>query len=154
LPIAPEYAYAIAVCDRDWTSEPLTGVLVRQGQASEPAPLELRVEPATPLTIQATIGPDRKPLQDTYVSVGREIDSGWIDAKGNKRHGHHSLSDWIRTDEAGTVRCGLGRGKTRIIVAHENWREEKTVDVPSTAPITLAFHKPYEQRRQIRGQLA
>ena len=154
LPIAPDYAYAIAVCDRDWTSEPLTGVLARQGESKEPAPLELRVEPATPLTIQATIGPDRRPLQDTYVSVGRELDSEWIDASGKKESGRHSLSDWIRTDEAGMVRCGLGRGQTKIIVTHENWREEKTVDVPSNAPITLAFHKPYEQRRQIRGQLA
>lgn len=151
LAIAPEFAYAIAVCDRDWTSESLTGVLARQGDANEPAPLELRVEPATPLTIQATIGPDRKPLQDTYVSVGREIDSQWIDGKGVKRNGRHDLSDWIWTDEAGTVHCGLGRGKARIVVTHDNWREEKTVDVPSTAPITLAFHKP--DARSIRGHL-
>jgi hypothetical protein len=152
--IASEFAYAIAIQDRDWTSEPLTGVLTRQSSADEPAPLELRVESATPLTIQATIGTDRKPLQDTYVSVGREIDSEWIDARGAKRRGRHGLFDWIRTDEHGTVRCGLGRGKNRIMVTHENWREEKSIDVKSNEPITLAFHKPYEQRRQIHGQLA
>lgn len=151
LAIAPEHCYALAICDRDWTSAPATGVLARS--ESEPKSLELHVAPSTPLKIRATIGSQRRPMQQTGLSIERLIEMEWKDADGEHRLGEGSLRHWMITDAAGTIRTGIGRGTYRIRIAHENWHEERILKVASAGPLEVAFHKPYEGRREIRGQL-
>lgn len=151
--MAPEHCYALAVCDSEWASEPLTGVFARDGSQDATANLMLKLYPATPLEIRATVGPGHFPLRNAYVQIARRVATEWKDADGNRRHGAHELRRWLKTDQDGYIRAGVARGESNVSISQEKWQTEQKLVVDSDKALTLSLHKPYDGRRQIAGQL-
>ena len=153
LKLAPEHCYVLAVCDSQWASDPIFGVYARSSsKENHPLP-ELKLYPATSLEICATVGTQHMPLRDAYVQVSRTVKTEWTDAQGKRRNGAHAIQHWVQTDAEGYIRTGLGRGSHEISISREKWQKKQSLTVESEKPLTVTFHKPYEGRREIRGQL-
>jgi hypothetical protein len=114
----------------------------------------LKLYPATPLEIRATLGSQKIPLRDAFVQISRSVNSEWLDAAGERREGRYEIRHWIKTDAEGYIRTGLGRGSHVVTILDEKWQQEQKLAVDSDQPLSVRFHKPYEGKREIQGQLA
>lgn len=126
----PGYEYAITVCDSEWCSDTLAGVLMAQGQ-TEGEPVTLNLQPAIPAEFTIEVGPDHQPAVDLYVDITYVVDTA--DAT-------HHISTWFKTDEFGKVRTGLRRGAHTIELDHLKKREKTELKIISDEPVKFTWH--------------
>jgi hypothetical protein len=126
----PAYAYVITVCDHEWSSDTLAGVLLSQGQ-TETETVTLNLQPAIPAEFTIEVGPDHQPAADLYVDITYVVDTA--DAT-------HHISTWFKTDELGKVRTGLRQGTHTIELDHLKKREKKELKIDSNGPVKFTWH--------------
>ena len=59
----------------------------------------------------------------------------------------------MQTDESGTVRVGVGRGKHELSLSVRDWKEEQAIEVSSGGAQSIEFHRSWLQKRTITGRL-
>lgn len=128
----PGYEYAITVCDREWCSDTLAGVLIAKGQTVTD-PITLNLLPAIPTEITIEIGPDHQPAADLYVDISYIVDT---------EDSEHQISTWFKTDESGKIRTGLRRGSHSIELDHLKRREKKELKISSDEPVKFLWRLP------------
>jgi hypothetical protein len=129
---APGYEYVLTVCDHEWCSDTLAGVLLAKGQ-TETDPITLNLQPAIPAEITVEVGPDGDPAVDRFVDITYVVDA---------EEATHGISTWLKTDEAGKIRTGLRRGTHTIELDHLKKREKKDLKIDSDEPVKFLWRLP------------
>lgn len=129
---APGYEYVLTVCDHEWCSDTLAGVLLAKGQ-TETDPITLNLQPAIPAEITVEVGPDGDLAVDRFVDITYVVDT---------EEATHHIWTWLKTDESGKIRTGLRRGSHTIELDHLKRREKKEFKINSDEPVKFLWRLP------------
>lgn len=152
LRVPSSHAYVLGISDTDWAGPLWSGMILKTDDA-EPAEVKIETEAATPATVRVTRGPEKDPVVDTWVEMGQDGMVEFVDESGRTRRGRASARDWIRTDARGEATLGVFRGSQRCRLSSDNWNEDRTIDVTSTDPVVVEFHRKWLADRKVAGRL-
>ncbi len=139
----------IGVSDLQWSSPPWTGVFRRD----ESPEIEITAEPATPVEIRLTRGALYEPVSHAYVNLSLRGRVEYQKEDGNESSGSAGVGGFLRTDANGIARAGVGRGELRIRISADGWSETRNVQVQSTDPIEIAFHRAWVGNRTVKVKM-
>ena len=148
----PDHGYAVGVADSEWACDIWTGVILA-GDAASPAPLSLTVYPATTLAVHVTRGPQHAPVAGAWLYLRQDRSFSWKDARGQHHSAQGGVESGLETDENGTALFPVGKGTHSVYLLSGSWREERSVDVSSTKPLSVDFDRSWSDKRTISGQL-
>lgn len=140
-----DHGYVVGIADSEWESDLWTGMI---GDAE----IALKAYEATPLVVKVTRGADNVPIAGAFVEVDSEGKVEWTYGT-EKRVGTGGVRYWLRTDDTGLARAGIGRGKYSVRLSSGTWGEEQAIEVASQEPIHVRFHRAWLDERQITGML-
>jgi hypothetical protein len=149
LSVSKGHGYVLGVLDSQWAADPWLGPLPEPPAED----FQLKLYPATPISVRVTRGADRQPVTNTFVQFSAERRLSFTKESGEKSGARGSLGYWALTDENGVARGSAGTGKLNIGLNAGEWTEQKVVDVKSPELIELEFHRPWIGKRQLKGQL-
>ena len=135
LRVPSDYTYYLEIDDTQWASDLWSGTILGK-DTGKPAQIIMNVYPATPLTIRVTRGPRRDPVVNAWVLV----------ASINKNATAYN-SRWLWTDARGVARTGVGKGVQKVTLRLDPWTEERTIQVTSSEPVEVEFHRPWQGER-------
>jgi hypothetical protein len=147
-----EHGYLLGISDSEWASDLWTGMALGK-DATKPADISIKVYPATPLTVRVTRGPERVPVANAWIDVSNTGQVKWQDSNGRAQSGTAGVFGWVNTDAEGIARAGVGRGKHELGLRSGSWRDGKNIDVTSTTPVEVEFHRGWLGKRKIAGRL-
>ncbi len=151
-PAASNHAYSIGIFDDEWACDVWTGVVLVSDEA-DPAAVSLKVDRASPLTIQVTWGPKAEPWNGPFVQVEQSKDFEWTDARGEHHDCGGGLRKYCPLDADGTARIGVARGECKLRVHLGPWEENRTLNIESSEPVFVAVHRPFKEHRELSGRL-
>jgi RNA polymerase sigma factor (sigma-70 family) len=140
LRISSGYFYTLQIDDTQWAGDRWSGEVLGKDMR-EPAKIIINAYPATPLTIRVARGPRRDPVVNAWVEVSSVKDSV------------ANISRWFWTDAQGVARTGVGKGEQKVTLRLDPWTEERTIQVASTEPVEVEFHRPWQGDRHVMGRL-
>ncbi len=146
------HSYLLCVQDSEWVADPWTGDL-RTDVPADQVQVELKLYPATPLTVRVTRGSEHEPVANTYVSLRTERHFKYTNDEGVRGNASGSIGDWLLTDANGYARTGVCRGEQKISLSAGEWTEERTIDVTSADPVEVEFYRPWLGQRKLVGRL-
>ncbi len=152
LRVPSDHGFSLGVVDLKWASEPWTGVILRADSA-EPAKIDMKVYPATPLTVRVTRGARREPVPGAAMELGSKAKFDWTDQAGEKRSAMGGASTWLTTDADGLARAAVGRGKQQLTLNSGDWREQREIEVTSETPVEIEFHRAWIGVQNAVGRL-
>ena len=152
LQVPSEHGYVLGIEDLKWASDPWTGMILAKDDA-KPVEITMKVYPATPLTVRVTRRAQRDPVINAGVELGARADVNWIDSTGKKRSGRGGARTWLTTDADGVARASVGKGKQHLFLNSGVWTEERTIEVTSDKPVEVEFHRAWNGKQRITGQL-
>lgn len=147
-----DHGYVLGTLDEEWASNLWSGVPVASNGRTAQS-IELRVEPAIPLTVRVTRGADQQPVVNAAVEISRSGEVQFVDGAGKQQIGNTGPRAWVYTDANGLARLGVDQGEVSVRLAHDDWQETRTIEVDSREPIDVKFHRPWIGTRQIAGRL-
>ncbi len=142
--VPSDYAYLLGVWDREWVSEPWTGV-IRKTDDADAAELTLDARLGTVLTVRVTDADNGQPVADVSIDLQQNKNFQWTAANGEEMHAMAEIGSWIKSDHDGIVRGAVNPGKVTVRAYSKSWREEKTIQVNAGQPVDVAF-----QQKQVR----
>ncbi len=148
----PGHSYILGVMDREWAADVWTGDFKTDAPESD-VQIELKLYPATPLTVRVTRGRDHEPVANEYVSSQIARPLKFTGEEGRRQTAHASIGEWLVTDAQGRAQLGVGRGEHTLNLSAHDWTEERKLDVTSEEPINVEFHRPWIGQRKLRGKL-
>lgn len=149
LSVPSGHGYVLGVLDAQWAADPWLRPLPELAAGN----FELKLYPATPISVRVTRGANREPVTDTFVQFSAERQFTYTHESGAKRGARGSLGYWALTDQNGVARGSAGTGALNISLNAGDWTDQKVVDVKSPDPLELEFHRPWIGKRQLNGQL-
>lgn len=141
--VPSNYAYLLGVSDREWVSEPWTGV-IRKTDDADAAALALNVRRGTTVTVRVTDVESGQPVADVYVDLRQNKSFQWTAASGEKKSAMADVGSWVKTDYDGMVRGAVNPGKVTVRAYSKSWRDEKMIQVNADQPIEVAFQQKQE----------
>jgi hypothetical protein len=151
-PAASNHGYAVGISDDAWACELWTGVILASDEA-EPADVTLDAYRATPLTVRVTWGPNAEPWNGPFLEAHQSKDFEWTDARGERHDCGGGLRKYCPIDADGTARLGVARGECKLRCWLGPWEENRTVNVTSDEPVSVAIHRPWKEHRELTGRL-
>jgi hypothetical protein len=152
LMVASSHSFVVGILDSEWACDPWTGDLLTDGDSKQ-VQIELKLYPATPVTLHVTRGSDRRPLANTFVQFETRRNFKYTGDNGKRGNASGAVRCWLKTDADGTARVGVGHGEHKFRLSAGEWAEEHVVDVKTADPIEVAFHRPWIGMRKITGVL-
>lgn len=146
------HSYILGVMDREWAADVWTGDVKTDAPADE-VQIELKLYPATPLTVQVTRGPDHQPVANEYVSFQTERQLKFTGDNGQRQTAHASIGERLVTDANGLAKVGVCRGEHTVNLSANDWTEKRKVDVTSAEPVSVEFYRPWIGQRKLLGRL-
>jgi hypothetical protein len=151
-PAAANHGYAVGIFDDQWACDLWTGVILASDEA-EPAEVTLEAYRATPLTLQVTWGRKPEPWNGPFFEVVQSKEFEWTDARGERHDWGGGLRRYCPIDADGTARVGVARGECKLRVHLGPWEENRTVNIESDEPVSVAVHRPFKEHRELTGRL-
>ena len=105
------------------------------------------------MTIHVTRGPQHSPVANALVDLSRETDYTFHRVDGTKGYVIGGYSTWLQTNSNGVASAGLGIGNYGLRLVAGDWQEERKLQVTTDKPVSVAFDKPWLDKRTIAGQL-
>ena len=149
--VIPGATYCVFVDDQEWVSNDWSGILYdpKTGKSETP---ELELSKGGVIKIEATCGPDAKPLTNQQVGFISDHNFSW-DEEGELRHGNAIRQWYVMTDENGKAITRGEYGKVRVSIYNPDWRPEFKIEVVPDKIETVKFHRPNVGKRIITGQI-
>ena len=148
-----DYGFLIGTADREWASEPWTGLIMAQDQ-DEPAEIEISVQPATPMQIRVTRGPNEEPQPGAWVFLNdQQRGIRWINSNGEQKSASGRVGSWFRTNPEGIAVCGVAQGPINVRLSSGSWNEERDLKIKSADPTEVRFHRTWTGIRKIVAPL-
>ncbi|MGH7128170.1 MAG: hypothetical protein ACREIV_06360, partial [Planctomycetaceae bacterium] len=145
------HGYVLGVSDLQWSSDIWAGaILPIEGEPQRE--IVLKGYPATPVEFLVTRGSTAEPIPDAWVNLSRRGEVDWTDETGESRSGHAGIGGRLRTDENGRASTGVGRGEIEVRISSGDWDEKKTIQVTSSAPVRINFHRPWIGNRIVTAR--
>ncbi|MGQ0636872.1 MAG: M56 family metallopeptidase [Planctomycetaceae bacterium] len=141
LEVPSQHTFVLGIDDLEWASNLWSDVILATDTA-EPARVILEAYPATPLVVRVTRGANHKPVADA-----------WVDLSSKDQEGRTGVHGWLRTDEKGEARAGVGLGEIHARLDLKAWNEKRTIKIGSSEPVTVEFHRKWEGDRRVTGRL-
>jgi len=151
-PAASNHGYAVGIFDDEWTCDLWTGVVLASDEA-EAAEVTLEAYAATPLTLQVTWGSKAEPWNAPFFEVEQSKEFEWTDARGERQSSGGGLRKHCPIDADGTACLGVARGACKLRVWLGPWEENRTVNIESGEPVSVAVHRPFKEHRELAGRL-
>ena len=149
MPVASLHGYVLGVSDREWASELWPGIILGS-DTDEPQPIEFEAYPATPVTVQVTRGDDQQPVSNAWVHFSRNTHVPLARDGGT---GYSGVRGWLLTDSNGLASTGIGRGETEFRLTAGDWGEEQSIEVDSSEPVSVSFHRPWIGQRNVVARM-
>lgn len=142
LPAVSDFGFLIGTVDREWASEPWAGLIMAKDD-DDPAVIDLSVQPATPIRIRVTQGPNDEPQPDAWIFLNDQQKAiRWIDSHGEQKSASGRIGSWLRTNSDGIATCGAAPGRINLRAVSNAWAEEKNLKIQPAEPIEVHFHQP------------
>jgi hypothetical protein len=150
--VAADHAYSLCLVDDKWASDSWTGVIFTNEEAT-PKELNFVAYPAIRLSVRVTRGPKHEPVEGAWVNVRSGDQFWWQGARGERQIGDGGPQRGLYTTKDGRAQFAVGKGKHEVFMATANWRQGRTINVPSSEPVTVEFYRPWTDKRTIAGRL-
>ncbi len=147
-----EHGFVLGVFDHEWASKPWSGLILERDDDDQ-AEIAIPVQPAIPVTVNVTRGPNHVPAAGAWVDFEQRGEVHWIGAQGKDQNGSGRIGGWLRTDSEGIARGGAARGQIVIRVNSGEWFEERTLDVKTDDPVDADFHRPWLGNRKVVARM-
>jgi hypothetical protein len=152
LPAASNHGYAVGISEDAWACDLWTGVILASDEA-EPADVTLEAYRATPLMVRVTWGPNAEPWNGPFLEAHQSKEFEWTDARGERHDCGGGLRKYCPIDADGTTRLGIARGECKLRIWLGPWEENRTVNIESGEPVSVAVHRPFKEHRELTGRL-
>jgi RNA polymerase sigma factor (sigma-70 family) len=135
-----EVAYIVTVVDNRWASASHTGIAVREGKPV--SGLDFQLTDGTIVRGTLTVGKDRRPLADQYLSLS--LNGGDIPSEIRKEGDNYSHevnhNRWTTTDSEGHYRFCVGPGK--YVLTGPTGMKAKEIVVAREKEVVNDLHMP------------
>lgn len=136
------HGYVLGVSDLEWSSEIWSGVILPLEDEPQNE-LMLDAYPATIVEFFVTRGSSRMPVANAWINLNRRGDVKWTDDTGETHRGGAGIDGWLRTDDKGFARTGVGRGDINVRLTSDDWSEIKDIQVKSSEAMRVEFHREW-----------